>query len=104
MEGHTRRFAVNEYSNSAPSAQETNMFRAFSQIVISGQLEPKWGESVLKTQQVLDACLQSARADGKRRPAARLAALGWPVYGRSLPEYGRRVAGSAAEEAGGGAG
>jgi predicted dehydrogenase len=70
MEGHTRRFAVHEYSNSAPSAQETNLFRKFSQIVTSRNLEPKWGENVLKTQQVVDACLQSARADGKPVPVS----------------------------------
>jgi predicted dehydrogenase len=65
MEGHTRRYAVNEYSNSAPTAQETNMIRAFSRIVTTGQLEPKWGDNALRTQQLVDACLQSARADGK---------------------------------------
>jgi predicted dehydrogenase len=67
MESHPRRFAVHEYSSGTENAQETNMFRTFSRIVISGQLEPSWGEIALKTQQVLDACLQSAREDGKRR-------------------------------------
>jgi predicted dehydrogenase len=65
MEGHSRRFAVPEYSNGTPDAQETNLIRTFSQIVLSGQLEPAWGERVLKTHQVVDACLQSARAEGK---------------------------------------
>ncbi len=65
MANHTRRFAVHEYSNGTPDAQETNMVRTFGQIVLSGQLEPKWGEMALRTQQVLDACLRSAHEDGK---------------------------------------
>jgi predicted dehydrogenase len=68
MANHARRFAVHEYSNSTPDAQETNMIRHFAGIVASGQLEPSWGDIALKTQQVLDACWQSARADGKRVP------------------------------------
>jgi predicted dehydrogenase len=65
MEDHTRRFAVHEYSSGKPNAQETNMVRTFSRIVTSGQLEPRWGENALRTQLVLDACLQSAREDGR---------------------------------------
>jgi predicted dehydrogenase len=65
MEDHTRRLAVQEYSNGTANAQETNMIRTFAGIVISGRLEPKWGDLVLKTQQVLDNCLRSAREDGK---------------------------------------
>jgi predicted dehydrogenase len=65
MESHPRRFAVHEYSNSAPDAQETNMIRTFAGIVASGQLEPHWADNALKTQQVLDACLHSALHDGQ---------------------------------------
>jgi len=65
MEDHTRRIAVAEYSNSSPTAQETNMIRTFSGLVLSGQPDPTWGDRALKTQQVLDVCLQSAREDGK---------------------------------------
>ena len=36
MEDHTRRFAVREYSNSAENAQETNMFRRFAELALSG--------------------------------------------------------------------
>jgi predicted dehydrogenase len=64
MESHPERFAVHEYSNNAEDAQETNMIRTFARIVTSGQLEPHWGEEALKTQQVLDACLRSARENG----------------------------------------
>jgi predicted dehydrogenase len=65
MEDHARRFAVHEYSNGTADAQEANMIRTFAQIVTSGELEPKWGEMALRTQQVLDACLASAREDGR---------------------------------------
>ncbi len=67
MERHDRRFAVNEYSNGMANSQETNMIRNFANIVASGKLEPSWGEIALKTQIVVDACLQSAREDGKLR-------------------------------------
>jgi predicted dehydrogenase len=65
MESHPRRLAVDEYSNAMPNAQETNMIRTFAQIVISGQLQPRWGDQAFATQQVLDALLSSARQDGK---------------------------------------
>ena len=64
MEEHTRRFAVPEYSNAAENAQETHMFRRFAELVLSGRRDDSWGELTLKTQQVLDASLQSARAGG----------------------------------------
>ena len=63
MERHTRRVAVQEYSNSAENAQETAMFRKFAELVLSGKHDPFWGEISLKTQQVLDACLQSAMSE-----------------------------------------
>jgi predicted dehydrogenase len=65
MEEHTRRVAVREYSEGAAGAQEVNMIRAFSDLVTSKKLDPVWGDVALKTQQVLDACLQSARDGGK---------------------------------------
>ena len=65
MEHHTRRVAVPEYSNSFENAQETRMIRHFAGIVLSGELEPAWGEIALSTQRVLDACLQSARSGGQ---------------------------------------
>jgi predicted dehydrogenase len=63
MESYPRRLAVHEYSNGMVNAQETNMIRTFAQIVLSGQLQPRWGEQALATQQVLDALLRSARQD-----------------------------------------
>src|SRR5262249_22800872 len=68
MESHPRRFAVHEYSSGASTAQETNMIRTFARIVTSGQLEPRWGEVALATQQVIDACLRSSREEGRAVP------------------------------------
>ena len=57
--------AVREYSNAAPNAQEANMFRTFAESALSGKPDPHWGEIALKNQQVLDACLRSARSGGR---------------------------------------
>jgi hypothetical protein len=67
MEPHWQRFAVQEYSNSHPTAQETNMFRNFANQVRSGSLNEMWPDMALRTQQVLNACLESAQDEG--RPA-----------------------------------
>jgi hypothetical protein len=37
------------------------MIRDFADHVLSGQVDDSWGEIALKTQQVLDACLATAR-------------------------------------------
>jgi predicted dehydrogenase len=65
MEGRERRYSVQEYSNNAPGSQETNLFRRFAELALSGQPDPQWAEIALKTQQVVDACLLSSRQDGK---------------------------------------
>jgi predicted dehydrogenase len=65
MESHPQRLAVHEYSSGRPGSQESRMIETFSRIVLSGRLEPRWSEQALNTQRVVDACLQSARADGK---------------------------------------
>ena len=64
MESHPQRIAVREYSHSHPSSQETNLFRTFGDLVLGGEPDRKWGEIALKTQRVMDACLQSAREGG----------------------------------------
>ena len=64
-ESHPRRYAVREYSDGSPDAQETNMIRNFSDLVITGRRDESWGDIALKTQIVLDACLRSAREDGR---------------------------------------
>jgi predicted dehydrogenase len=65
MEEHTRRTAVAEYSNSAPGAQETNLFQNFARLALSGSPDARWGEIALKTQRLLDACLESSRDGGR---------------------------------------
>jgi len=65
MEDHTRRAAVREYSHREASAQEATMFHNFAELVLSGQPDFFWGEIALKTQRVLDACLESARSQGR---------------------------------------
>ncbi len=65
MEEHRRRVAVAEYSNNAANAQESNLFRNFSELVLSRKPDDSWAQIALQTQQVMDACLASARQDGK---------------------------------------
>ena len=65
LEDHSRRVAVSEYSSGWGNAQETNLFRNFSQLVLSGKPDYMWADIALKTQQVSDACLASARENGK---------------------------------------
>jgi predicted dehydrogenase len=61
MQSHTRRIAIPEHGNSHPTAQECNMFRNFAEQIQSGQLNHLWPEMALKTQEVMSACLGSAR-------------------------------------------
>ncbi len=55
---------LNEPSNNAPGSQESGLFQTFSSLVLSGRLDPHWPRISLLTQQVLDACLASARQGG----------------------------------------
>lgn len=65
MEPHARRVAVQEYSNSHVNAQETHLFRNFAEQIRSRKLNRLWPEMALKTQQVMDACYESARCEGR---------------------------------------
>ena len=65
MKNATRRLTVEEASHSSHDSQESNLFRTFGDIVLSGQLDPTWTEIALKTQRVMDACLASARRGGE---------------------------------------
>jgi predicted dehydrogenase len=56
---------LNEPSNNAPGSQESGLFQTFSQLVLSGQPDPRWPQISLLTQRVLDACLLSARQDSE---------------------------------------
>lgn len=65
MEHHLQRHAANEYDANLDGAQEVQLFRNFSSIVLSGELDESWPEWTLKTQKVLDACFESAANDGR---------------------------------------
>ena len=52
-------------SETTAGSQEANMFRAFAGQVLSGSLDERWPEMARKTQQVVDACFDSARAGGR---------------------------------------
>ncbi len=65
MESHPVKHALREYSEGAENAQEANMIRTFSGLVLSGKLDPSWGDIALKTQLVMDACLRSSQQAGK---------------------------------------
>jgi predicted dehydrogenase len=67
MERHERRIAVEEYSHGHPSAQETNLFRHFSRLVLDGTRESMWPEAALAVQRVMMACLESSAAGGRER-------------------------------------
>jgi predicted dehydrogenase len=50
-----------DHSDSKFVAQDSAMFRNFANQARSGKLNEDWPEVALKTQQVLDACMESAR-------------------------------------------
>ncbi len=56
----THEVITDEDPNSSPTAQETRLFRRFSEIVNSRKLDTFWPEVALKTQLVLDSCFHSA--------------------------------------------
>lgn len=65
LQRYSRRAAVPEISNNAPSAQESRLFRTFGELVLKGQPDPFWPEITLKTQLVMDAALTSAQNGSK---------------------------------------
>jgi predicted dehydrogenase len=64
MEKRVKTHTVDEYANSTACAQETNMIRKFSDIALSGNLEPFWPEVALNTQLIMDATIESAHNNG----------------------------------------
>lgn len=64
MERHSRRVTVREHGSNHPTSQETKLFRNFADLVLGGKPDPHWPSITLQTQQVLDACLMSARSGG----------------------------------------
>ena len=65
LQPNLRRWSIDEHSHSHASAQETGLFRHFADQVLSGTLNPLWPEMALKTQQVMEACRNSAQAIGR---------------------------------------
>ena len=65
MERHTSENSVAEYANNKPGSQESRLFEAFSNQVLSGTVDPFWPEVSLKTQKVLDTALESALMGAK---------------------------------------
>jgi predicted dehydrogenase len=53
------------HTESKAQAQDTRMIRNFADQIFSGTLNDEWPMMALKTQQVVDACLESARQGGK---------------------------------------
>jgi len=56
---------VDEPGSSGPGSQETNLFRNFGTIVLSGKLEDHWPTIALQTQKLTDACVASARQESR---------------------------------------
>ena len=64
MEKHLKTQQLREYSNNTKNAQETALFRNFSELVNTGNRDNFWPEVALKTQRILDAALKSANSGG----------------------------------------
>ncbi len=65
MEKHLRREFVNESGGNDVDAQETKLFRNFADLALGGKPDSFWPEAALKTQAILDACLESAQNGSK---------------------------------------
>jgi predicted dehydrogenase len=61
MDAAVRRLNIPEHSQAHADAQESNQFRQFACQVQSGKLNQEWPDFALKTQRVMEACLDSAR-------------------------------------------
>lgn len=57
--------ASDEYASGESNSQEVNMVRQFAQRVTQEKLDTRYSEWILKTQTIVDACRQSAVADGQ---------------------------------------
>ncbi|MCX6928023.1 MAG: Gfo/Idh/MocA family oxidoreductase, partial [Verrucomicrobia bacterium] len=65
MQPNARQWVVKERSHSHPTAQESQMFHNFADQVRSGTLNPAWPDTVLKTQTVMQVCLESSLKRGR---------------------------------------
>ncbi len=73
MEPKSQRETVRESAHGTPDSQEANLYRAFSERVLSGVLEPGWADMAWKNQVVIDACLASALNGGREVSVAEVA-------------------------------
>ncbi|MFG0331914.1 MAG: Gfo/Idh/MocA family protein [Maioricimonas sp. JB049] len=64
MQPGRRTVTIPEFSNSFADAQESNLFRTFADLVLTGKPDPFWSDIALQTQEIMDACLASARKEG----------------------------------------
>ena len=64
MERRERHHQVEEYASSHPSAQESNLFRTFSDLALSGQPDPHWPKITRLTQKLMMTCMESAEQGG----------------------------------------
>jgi predicted dehydrogenase len=65
MEERAHKVTIPEYSDGSENSQETNLFRNFSNLVLSGKHDKSWSEIAMKTQIVMDASLKSAHENGR---------------------------------------
>ena len=65
MHSGQKRIEVDEQSHSHSTAQETQLFQNLTDRVRSGELNALWPEMALKTQIVMEACLESAHSQGR---------------------------------------
>jgi len=68
MQTEQRAIVVPEWSHGRANSQETNCYRAFAEKALSGSLDNALSEAALKTQIVMEACLASARKEGRTIP------------------------------------
>ncbi len=61
MENIRQTHTTNESGNSTENSMEANLFRNFANLAMSGKPDYHWADISLKTQQVMDACLNAAR-------------------------------------------
>ena len=65
MDSRWQRHTVPERSHSHSTSQETNLYRNVTNQIRSGTINTSWMEMALQTQQVMEACFESARLDGR---------------------------------------
>lgn len=65
---HRERRSVAEYAAGEANSQEVQMVRRLAESARTGELDPRFPDIALKTQQVLDACRRSDAAGGAKVP------------------------------------